>query len=357
MLPNADYSDADYTADLRACRDTLRGGSRTFFAAARVLPRRVSAPATALYAFCREADDIMDCREADDIMDCRDADDAIDNGTGSLDTLHQRLNLIYAGHPRPTPCDRALAEVVRRFALPRTLLDALLEGFAWDAAGRRYDTLAELQDYAARVAGTVGAMMAVLMGARTPALVARACDLGTAMQLTNIARDVGEDARAGRLYLPAAWMRRAGLDPAQWMQDPRFTPAIGTVVQDLLAAAETLYARADSGIAGLPWDCRAGIGAARLLYAQIGAEVARNGYDSVSRRAVVPGRRKALLLGQAALTRLLPGAPDPALPLESCRALVTAASQPRRVLRPSFDDRMAWLLALFARLDQQSPSR
>ena len=350
MPPKADYSNADFAADLRACRDALRGGSRTFFAASRVLPRRIGAPATALYAFCREADDIVDCSVTDS---------AAAGGGGSLDVLHHRLDLIYADRPGPTPCDRALAEVVRRFALPRTLLDALLEGFAWDGAGRRYETLDELQDYAARVAGTVGAMMAVLMGARTPALVARACDLGTAMQLTNIARDVGEDARAGRLYLPQAWLRRAGIDPAAWLRNPRFTPAIATVVQDLLAAADALYARADSGIAGLPWDCRPGIGAARLLYARIGAEVARNGYDSVSRRAVVPGRRKALLLAQSIATNLIPGQPDAATPLASCRALVAAAAlPPRRTPRTSFDDRLAWLFDLFARLDeQQAPSR
>ena len=327
-------SDAEFRADLLACRAALRGGSRTFFAAARVLPRRVGLPATALYAFCREADDAIDC------------------GSGTLEALNARLDGVYAGRPQATPADRALAAVVARFALPRTLLDALLEGFAWDAAGRRYETLAELQDYAARVAGTVGAMMAVLMGARTPALVARACDLGTAMQLTNIARDVGEDARAGRLYLPQAWLRKAGIDPDAWLRQPRFTPAVGAVVRHLLGAADALYARSDSGIAGLPWDCRPGIGAARLLYAEIGAEVARNGYDSVTRRAVVPGRRKAVLLSRAVATRLLPGQAGSAAPLPACRDLVQAAAI-RPVIRPRFDDRVGWVFDLFARLEQQ----
>ena len=327
-------SDADFYADLLACRAALRGGSRTFFAAARVLPTRVSRPATALYAFCREADD------------------AIDVHGDSIGALHGRLDRIYAECPFPHPADRALAEVVSRFDLPRTLLDALLEGFAWDAEGRRYETLAELQDYAARVAGTVGAMMAVLMGARTPALVARACDLGTAMQLTNIARDVGEDARAGRLYLPQAWLVEAGIDPETWLRAPHFSPALGGVVQKLLGAADALYARADSGIAGLPWDCRPGIGAARLLYAQIGAEVARNGYDSVTRRAVVPGRRKLALLGRAVLAGMIPGEDDNTPALAACSALVQAAASPvRSVTRRRFDDRLAWLFDLFTRLD------
>ena len=381
-------SDADFYSDLLACRSALRGGSRTFFAAARVLPSRVSRPATALYAFCREADDVIDCREADDVIDCREADDlidcreagdvidcreaddviarrdaagAIDRGTGTLGSLHRRLDAIYAGRPQPRSADRALAEVVARFNLPRLLLDALLEGFAWDAAGRRYENLAELHDYAARVAGTVGAIMALLMGARTPALVARACDLGTAMQLTNIARDVGEDARAGRLYLPLAWLRDEGIDPAAWLRDPHFSPALGRVVQKLLGVADALYRRADTGIAGLPWDCRAGIGAARLLYSQIGLEVARNGHDSVTRRAIVPRGRKLALLGRAVLTGLVPGEAAGTPALAACSALVHAAASPVcPVPRRRFDDRLAWLFDLFTRPEggaQPAPAR
>jgi 15-cis-phytoene synthase len=101
--------------------------------------------------------------------------------------------------------------------LPRELPAALLEGFAWDAAGRYYETIDELHDYCARVAGSVGAMMALIMGVKNKQVLARACELGNAMQLTNIARDVGEDARNGRLYLPRSWMREAGIDPQAWL--------------------------------------------------------------------------------------------------------------------------------------------
>ncbi len=325
-------------ADLAACRALMRGGSRTFFAASRVLPARVSWPATALYAFCRVADDLVDGS----------------GGAAALGVLRDRLDRVYAGCPLAVPEDRALAGVVAHFALPRVLLDALLDGFAWDAAGRQYETLDELQDYAARVAGTVGAMMAVLMGARSPAQVARACDLGTAMQLTNIARDVGEDARAGRLYLPRAWLRAAGVDPDAWLAEPCFSPAVGTVVQRLLQAAEALYASADSGIAALPLDCRPGIRSARLLYAQIGASIARNGFDSVSRRAFVPMGRKARLLGWAAMTAMRPGRAASTPPLRSCRYLVQAVPPiPHQAAPGGIKDRLVWTLELFARLQQQ----
>ncbi len=97
--------------------------------------------------------------------------------------------------------------------MPRALPEALLEGLAWDAQARRYATLSDLYDYSARVAAAVGAMMCVLMGVRDADALARACDLGVAMQLTNIARDVGEDARERRLYLPLDWLAEAGIDP------------------------------------------------------------------------------------------------------------------------------------------------
>ncbi|MEW5323935.1 squalene/phytoene synthase family protein, partial [Geobacillus thermoleovorans] len=87
-------------------------------------------------------------------------------------------------------------------------------------------------------------------------LVARACDLGVAMQLTNIARDVGEDARMGRIYLPATWLREAGIDPVRWLENPTFSPGLQTVVSRLLHTADTFYARSDPAIAALPMTCR-----------------------------------------------------------------------------------------------------
>jgi phytoene synthase len=149
------------------------------------------------------------------------------------------------------------------------------------------------------VAGTVGAMMSVLMGCREPWTVARACELGMAMQLTNIARDVGEDAAAGRLYLPLDWLAEAGIEPESWLAQPRFVRPVGDVVARLLDAADRLYRQAEPGIAALPPDCRPGIRAARLLYAEIGAELARQDFNSIEVRAVVPATRKAMLLARA----------------------------------------------------------
>jgi phytoene synthase len=307
-------------ADLAACRAAIRTGSRSFHAASRLLPARVRDPALALYAFCRLADDAVD--------------EGADKAAAVL-TLGERLDRVYAGRPFDAAADRAFAAVVAGFAMPRALPEALLEGFAWDATGRRYATFAELLDYAARVAAAVGAMMCVLMRVRDADTLARACDLGLAMQLTNIARDVGEDARAGRLYLPLDWFAEAQLDPSGFLARPAPLPAVRAMTARLLAEARRLYRRSAAGIARLPADCRPGIHAARLVYAAIGAEVARAGHDSVTRRARTGRLRKLGLLAAAAAAGLadavLPGAATlHAAPEPSCAFLVAAAADPRR---------------------------
>jgi phytoene synthase len=336
--------------DAKALRTLMQGGSKTFFAASLLLPPRVRAPATALYAFCRLADDAID--------------DGVDK-PGAYRDLQRRLDAIYAGRPEPVDADRALLPVVRQYGIPRELLDGLLEGFFWDAEGRRYETLADVQAYGARVAGTVGAMMALIMETRSADALARACELGVAMQLTNIARDVGEDAREGRLYLPLQWLREAGIDAESWLRSPVFNEAIASVIERLLKAADDLYQRSQAGIAALPRDCRPAIRSAQLVYAEIGEEVRRHGFDSISRRAVVSGRRKLMLISRASSALLMvPRAADPATgPLPAIAFLVDAAAdtvnerQTARVTgkarRRSFDEKVVWATDLFERLSEQ----
>ena len=332
-------------ADRAECRATIRQGSRSFFAASLLLPNRVREPAIALYAFCRLADDAVDLHGG---------------SAGALDGLRERLRLAYAGRPAGFAADRALADVVARHRMPQALPEALLDGIGWDADNRRYEEMSDLYAYAARVAGAVGAMMAVLMGVRTPEMVARACDLGVAMQLTNIARDVGEDARAGRLYLPLRWLREAGIDPDAWLAAPAFSDALGSVVGRLLDAAEDLYDSAGIGIARLPADCRPGIRAARGLYREIGREVERLGRDSVSRRAVVPAARKLRCVCVALADGVLGKRRATPTLLDEVRFLVEAvaaapAIQTVRGAPPwwDLDGRIGQVLDLFDRLERR----
>jgi len=273
-------------ADLDACRVAIRHGSKSFHSASKLLPAHVRDPALALYAFCRLADDAVDL---------------VEEKSAAVLRLKDRLDAAYAGQPKDTAADRAFSAMVLDTAMPRALPDALIDGFAWDAMGRRYDTLEEVRAYSARVASAVGAMMTVLMGVRDADALARACDLGVAMQLTNIARDVGEDAREGRLYLPMTWMREAGLDPDAFLADPRPSRPLGQVIYRLLAEARRLYFRSEPGIAALPVNCRPAIFAARLIYAAIGDQIRANDFDSVTRRAHTGKVRKSALALRAVL--------------------------------------------------------
>lgn len=342
VAANAVMTD-DARSDTAECRAMIRTGSRSFFLASHLLPASLRDAVYALYAFCREADD------------------AIDGGSDpflGLSVFNTRLATIY-GEGRPqNAVDRALARVVVDYSLPRELLEALLQGFAWDAQERSYKDLAGLYGYAVRVAGSVGIMMAILMDVRDPALLARAADLGVAMQLTNIARDVGEDAAAGRVYLPLRWLRDVDLSPAKLTRELRFNDETGSVVARLLSAADCLYDRADSGIAGLPKRCRPGIYAARLLYSGIGHELLRRGGDSVSSRTVLPVHRKLALTARALMPPPENAALRSAEPLPQVRYLIRAvdALQPelsRRSEARGLGSDINWVLDVFADLERR----
>jgi len=271
-------------ADMTDCRELLREGSHSFFAASLLLPAVYRQPITALYAYCRTADDAVDLA---------------DDPRRGLDALRRRLGRIYAGRPEDSPVDRMFSDVVTSYNIPYALPAGLLEGFQWDVDGRRYETMSDTYAYSARVAGTVGAMMALLMGVRDAEVLGRACDLGIAMQLTNICRDVGEDVRAGRVYLPADRLRANGVDVDAWRARPSDHPGIRRTVRDVLQLADELYERSEWGISQLPPRVRPGIFAARTIYAEIGREIEQRDFDSVTSRAWVRGRRKAQLLATA----------------------------------------------------------
>lgn len=300
--------------DLRVCRDLLQQGSKSFHAASLLLPPRIIRAAAPLYAFCRVADDTIDLSR---------------NTPEGLAILEKRLSAIVSGCPGDVPVDRAFAAVLEQYQIPTDLPRALLEGFEWETERREYQTLSDVYAYSARVAGAVGAMMTLIMGRRDQLTLRYATDLGVAMQLTNIARDVGEDARRGRIYLPLEWLRDRGVDPARFKEHPSFTPALGAVVRDLLDRADRLYHRASTGISRLPTGCRPAIYAARYIYADIGRVIAEQQFDSVSSRAVTTPARKALLLAKSVAVSLRAGsAPgDEAPGLDETEFLVRSVNE------------------------------
>ncbi|MBK1636754.1 15-cis-phytoene synthase [Rhodovulum adriaticum] len=328
-------------ADLEHCKASIRTGSYSFHAASRLLPGRVRDPALALYAFCRLTDDAVDLTH---------------EKTEAVLMLGERLDAIYRGQPRNTPTDRAFAAVVEDFEMPRTLPEALLEGMAWDAMEKRYHTLSDVYAYSARVAAAVGVMMTVLMRVRCPHALARACDLGVAMQLTNIARDVGEDARARRIYLPLDWLAQAGIDIEAFFDNPRPTREIRKLTRRLIADANRLYFRSEPGVAALPFACRPGIFAARNIYGGIGREVARRHYDSINTRAYTTKGQKIGWLIQSTLETLVVSVmPRSAVlygkPLPECAYLVEAAAERLPSDNPWGEGRAGELIAVLAQLE------
>jgi 15-cis-phytoene synthase len=317
----------------KECEDAIRAGSKSFLAASMLLPANTRTATRALYSFCRASDDLID---------------ESSEAAQGLEQLRGRLDGIYAGRPDDNSCDKAFAAVATHFDIPRTLPEALIEGFAWDAENRRYETFDDVAGYAARVASSVGVMMCLIMGSNDRHVLARAADLGLAMQLTNIARDVGEDARNGRLYLPLEWLDEAQIDPRDFLAAPRATPQIRATVERLLNNAYELYARAMTGIAGLPFGCRVAIRSAALIYREIGREIERAGFDSVGYRAHTTKMRKLELIAYAASTPSLlqPVSITPAHP--STQPMVDAAVSALPVVQHSLDAKAGRMIELMA---------
>jgi phytoene synthase len=194
---------------------------------------------------------------------------------------------------------------------------------------------------------------------RSPVAMARASELGVAMQLTNIARDVGEDARAGRLYLPLRWLREVGIDPAAFLIEPVSSPSLRAVVARLLDEADKLYDRARAGVSLLPIACRPAILSAALLYAEIGRELERLSLDSIAHRARVSAPRKAQLVAKAmfAAPRLAPAPPVRALDsvvflMDAVMRAPTPPRPERNATRPSIRLQFLRVLEMFERLER-----
>lgn len=285
--------------DQAHCRQLVRAHARTFALASRFLPAEKRSAAFALYAFCRVADDLVDLGLKDDARDV----------SGELALYREQLHAALNGRPSG-PVFRELTRAARHYAVPASVLHELLDGVARDCAATRYATWAELSRYCEGVASSVGEMCTYVFGVagddsvRARAL-AHARTLGVAMQLTNILRDVGEDARMGRCYLPDEDLARFGLSRAtvlsgaatadhQWKALMRFE----------IARARALYDQAMPGIALLAPDARRCAAACAIGYAGILRAIEMNDFDTFTMRARVGTLSRASVLWSAWRTPL-----------------------------------------------------
>src|ERR1700676_1871781 len=228
-------SELEVRAWYRVCREITRVHSKTFYLSSLFLSPAKRRAVWAVYAFCRTADDIVDR-----IAPARERLDAID-------AWERKLVGAYDGHARD-PIFVAFADAAHRFAVPMQPALDLLRGARTDVTIRRYATYDELSEYCYLVASTVGRLVMPILGTHSPAASTYGITLGRAMQMTNILRDVGEDARMGRIYLPAEDLRRFGCDEAAIVAgivDERFV----ALMRFQIERVRTMYRDAEPGIA------------------------------------------------------------------------------------------------------------
>ncbi|MGI8509666.1 MAG: phytoene/squalene synthase family protein [Gemmatimonadaceae bacterium] len=284
------------SSDARLCERVTRRHARTFALASYFLPAPKRRAAFAIYAFCRQADDIVDSLGPGDITSGAEG--------AELAVYRQRLDRALHGEPDDAVF-RELAWVVNEFHLPTAVLHELVNGVARDLHHETYRSWGELERYCYGVASTVGVMctyiFGVIPGPTRDSVLRRAETLGVAMQLTNILRDVGEDAMRARCYLPLDDLTQFGIAPGEIAHltihatDPRWQ----ALMQFEISRARGLYADAHSGIASLHRDSQRCATACAVGYARILDAIEQIGYNTLSQRAHVPPRAKAIVLWHA----------------------------------------------------------
>jgi phytoene synthase len=288
----------DVRSALNDCREIITKGSKSFSLAARLFDPQTRDAAIFLYGWCRHCDDQVD--EA--------------GKSGDRDELERRLKALrektaraFSLESQREPVFVALQYIVHRYDIPVHYALELIEGMAMDVRGTRYATLRELLLYCYRVAGTVGLMMSHVMGLRDESALKHAADLGIAMQLTNIARDITEDAAIGRIYVPLSW-----LDEAKIMHDEISAPAnrqkLAMITRRLLGEAERYYRSGDRGLWYLSFRSACAVSAARRVYSEIGSLLLQRGARAWDERTYATGGRKlwAVMRGVGYLMLSLP---------------------------------------------------
>ncbi len=307
-------------------RDSIARGSKSFALASRLFDRVTRERVWLLYAWCRACDDIADGQDHGGALS------QVSDAPDRLATIRERTALAFAGKHTGAPAFDALGLVARETGLTPAMAHDVIGGFALDAADWSPRSEADLLRYCFHVAGAVGVMMAVVMGIApddgdplAQDTLNRACDLGIAFQLGNIARDVHEDARAGRCYLPAEWLAEADVPPGELLK-PHFRHVRAGLIDRLAALAARYEASARVGAARLPWRCRWAVLSAAGIYGGITREAAARGAAAWDARVVTTRGEK---LGHVArgLAGIIARPPDASAP-ELSRGKLAALARP-----------------------------
>ena len=282
-------------AIVAAARASIARGSKSFAAASRLFDRPTRERAWLLYAWCRRCDDIADGQDHGQGMR------AVNDAPQRVAAMAALTDAALRGEPTGDAAFDALRIVAAETRLPHRFAHDLIEGFRLDADEWRPRSEADLYRYCYHVAGAVGCMMAVVMGVDPDdsATLDRACDLGMAFQLANIARDIEEDDRAGRCYLPVEWLVEHDVPPGQHMKPP-FRPRLTRIVARLTDAAAGFEASARVGAAALSFRDAWAVLAAADIYGAIGRTVAARGDHAWDHRVTTSRVQKLGFIASAA---------------------------------------------------------
>lgn len=260
------------TGAYQYCASITQYSSHTFYLASLLLPAQKQRAVQALYAFCRSTDDLIDKTRG------------LSHAEEVFDAWSQRLNNVHPAANDPVPL--AWADVQAKYHIPRGYADQLIKGVSQDKTPKRYQTFDELAEYCYEVASTVGLMAMYIIGFESRDALPYAVKLGIGLQLTNILRDVGEDLRAGRLYLPLDELNQFGLTEQDVMahtNDHRWKKFMRFQIERV----HRLYEEAAPGIALLNKEGRFAIAAATELYRAILSDIEAHHYDVFTRRAYI----------------------------------------------------------------------
>jgi 15-cis-phytoene synthase len=294
----------------RHATQTIQAGSKSFSTASRLFDPATRRSAVMLYAWCRHCDDVIDGQELGfGQIEGERADAAC------LAELRETTRRAYAGKTMDSPPFAAFQQVALTHRIPERYPMDHLDGYAMDVRQHHYETLEDTLTYCYRVAGVVGVMMAMVMGVRDEPTLDRACDLGLAFQLTNIARDIVEDAGIGRCYLPAEWLREANI-PADKIAEPLHRHVLSHLATRLVDLAEPYYQSAKGGLNALPLRSAWAIATAHGVYREIGIKVKAQGEKAWDNRISTSKQDKLRLLaqGSALALRSRTGTPEPRPP-------------------------------------------
>jgi phytoene synthase len=280
-------------------RQTIERGSKSFAAAARIFEPGTRSGAYLLYAWCRHCDDQTDGQQ----LGWGATELPTEAARSRLEVLRDRTRRALAGEPGDDPLFVGLHHVVNQHRIPHRYPLEHLEGFAMDVEGREYLELEDTIRYCYHVAGVVGVMMAYVMGVREEDALHRATDLGLAFQLTNIARDVMEDAGIGRVYLPTRWLEEEGV-PVGEVQSSSRRAEVFNVTRRLLDEADRYYESAVVGLSSLPFRSAWAVATAKEVYQDIGRVIRARGAGAWDRRAATSKARKLLLAARGLVAAL-----------------------------------------------------